>query len=131
MFQDGSILLHSGETYSTPYEVEGGMMFSKWLGPAHSQGDESSLEQAVQRIQKKLEAECRLFSDLWRLSNDDLAKDMKDSDFDAYRDGNATRDECIYRYRERCRGRAITAGNVSGSLRTELALYLRENGKVE
>lgn len=67
----------------------------------------------IKDLQGRLEREYQRFRELANATDGELSEDMTDSDFDAFTDGHATRQECIDRYRARCRGRAITAGNVS------------------
>lgn len=81
--------------------------------------DNTNLISELEGIKDRLEQEYDLFRECSRrLSNKELVGEMKDSDFDSATDGTASRAECIDRYRARCSGRATTAGNYSGLLRS-------------
>jgi len=73
-------------------------------------------------LKGKAWVEYLLFSQLRTASDKDLEKDMRDSDFDALTDGKHDKQWCIDMYRSRCRGRAVTAGNLHSDLRALCAL---------
>ena len=82
-----------------------------------------TLRSEIEELRQGLKLE---YDDLYLLihsSDDDLEKDMKDSDFDPTISKKISKSECIARYRAKCKGRAIIAGNVQSFLRALLNKY--------
>jgi hypothetical protein len=81
-----------------------------------------TLPENLLSLKKQIKAEYDYFSTLSNMPDRQLRKHMKDSDWDAFKDGLCSQKICIDLFSERCLGRAIQAGNDYSRLRAELML---------